>query len=48
MEGKWDETMKLNGKHKKRIRKDKEKYLLEKCRELEELNKTGKTRELYQ
>jgi hypothetical protein len=48
MEGKWDEARKLNGKIQKKIRKDKEKYLQGKCRELEELNKIGRTRGLYQ
>ena len=35
-------------KYKKRIRKDKENYLREKCRELEEHNKKGRTKELHQ
>ena len=48
MEGKWVEAMKLNGDIQKRIRKDKEKYLQEKCKVLEEHNKKGRTRELYQ
>jgi hypothetical protein len=43
MEGKWDETRKLNGEIKKRIRKDKEEYLQAKCRVLEELNRKGRT-----
>jgi hypothetical protein len=34
--------------YKKRSRKDKEKYLQEKCRVLEEHNRKGRTRELYQ
>jgi hypothetical protein len=48
MEGKWDETRKFNGEIQKRIRKDKEKYLQAKYRVLEELNRKGRTRELYQ
>jgi hypothetical protein len=48
MEGKWVEATKLNGDIQKRIRKDKERYLQEKCRVLEEHNKKGRTRELYQ
>jgi hypothetical protein len=48
MEGKWYEERKLNGEIQNRIRKDKEKYLQAKCRVLEELNKKGRTRELYQ
>jgi hypothetical protein len=48
MEGKWVKARKLNGEIQKRIRKDKENYLQEKCRVLEEHNKKGRTRELYQ
>jgi hypothetical protein len=48
VEGKWVEAKKLNGEIQKGIRKDKEKYLQEKCRVLEEHNKKGRTRELYQ
>ena len=48
MEGKWIEARKLNAEIQKRIRKDKENYLKEKCRLLEEHNKKGRTRELYQ
>jgi hypothetical protein len=46
VEEKWAEAKKLNGEIKKRIRKDKEKYLQEKCRVLEEHNREGRTREL--
>jgi len=48
MEGKWVEATKLNGDTQKRIRKDKERYLQEKCRVLEQHNKKRRTRELYQ
>jgi hypothetical protein len=43
MEGKWVEARKLSGEIQKRIRKDKENYLQEKCRLLEEHNKKGRT-----
>jgi hypothetical protein len=46
VEEKWAEAKKLNGEIQKRIRKDKEKYLQEKCRALEEHNRKGRTREL--
>jgi hypothetical protein len=39
MEGNSEGAKKLNGEIQKRIRKDKENYLREKCRELEEHNK---------
>jgi len=39
---------KLNGEVQKRIRRDKENYLKEKCRVLEVHNKKGRTRELHQ
>jgi hypothetical protein len=45
---KWAEAKKLNGEIQKRIRKDKEKYLQEKWRMLEEHNRKGRTRDLYQ
>ena len=48
MEGNWVEVRKLNGDIQKRIRKDKENYLKEKCRVLEEYDKKGRTRELHQ
>jgi hypothetical protein len=48
VEEKWAEAKKLNGEIQKRIRKDKEKYLQEKRRVLEEHNRKGRTRELYQ
>jgi hypothetical protein len=48
MEGNWVEVRKLNGEIQKRIRKDKENYLKEKCRVLEEHNKEGRTRVLHQ
>jgi hypothetical protein len=49
MEGKSDGAKKLNGEIQKRIRKDKENYLREKCRELEEHSKKGRiTNELHQ
>jgi hypothetical protein len=35
----WAEVRKLNGEMQRRIRKDKEDYLKEKCRVLEEHNK---------
>jgi len=36
MEGNWVEVRKLNGEIQKRIRRDKENYLRNKCRALEE------------
>ena len=39
MEGNWVKVRKLNADIQKRIRKDKENYLKEKCRVLEEHNK---------
>ena len=47
-EGKWAKVRKLNGEIQKRIRKDKENYLKEKCKVLEEHNKKGRTRDLRQ
>jgi len=47
MEGNSVEARKLNGEIQKRIRKDKENDLREKCRELEEHNKKGRARELH-
>jgi hypothetical protein len=47
-EGKWAEARKLNGEIQKRIRRDKEIYLKEKRRAIEEHNKKGRTRDLYQ
>jgi hypothetical protein len=43
MERHWVEVRKLNGEIQKRIRKDKENYLQEKCRVLEEHNKKGRS-----
>jgi len=48
MEGNWAEVIKINGEIQKRIRKDKENYLKEKCKVLEEHNKKGRTRDLHQ
>jgi hypothetical protein len=48
MRGNWVEVRKLNGEIQKRIRKDKENYLKEKCQVLEEHNKKGRTRDLLQ
>jgi len=48
MEGNLEGAKKLNGEIQKRIRKDKESYLREKCRELEEHSKKGRTKELHQ
>jgi hypothetical protein len=48
MRGNWVEVRKLNGSIQSRIRKDKEKYLKEKCQVLEEHNKKGRTRDLHQ
>jgi hypothetical protein len=47
-EGNWAQVRKLNGEIQKRIRKDKENYLKEKCKMLKEHNKRGRTRDLYQ
>ena len=48
MEGNSEGAKKLNGEIQQRIRKDNENYLREKCRELEEHNKKGRTKELHQ
>jgi hypothetical protein len=48
MEGNSVKARQLNGEIQKIIRKDRENYLREKCRELEEHNKKGRTRELHQ
>jgi len=48
MEGNSEGAKKLNGDIQKRIRKDKENSLREKCRELEEHSKKGRTKELHQ
>jgi lipocalin len=47
-EGNWAEVRKLNGEIQKRIRKDKENYLKEKCKVLDVHNKRGRTRDLHQ
>jgi hypothetical protein len=48
MEGNSEGAKKLNGEIQKIIRKDKENYLREKCRELEENSRKGRTKELHQ
>jgi len=48
MEGNSEGAKKLNGEIQKRIRKDKENYLREKCRELEDNSTKGRTKELHQ
>ena len=48
MRGNWVEVSKINGKIQRRIRKDEENYLKEKCQMLEEHNKKGRTRDLHQ
>ena len=48
MEGNSEGAKKLYGEMQKRIRKDKENYLREKCRELEENSRKGRTKELHQ
>ena len=48
MEGNSEGAKKLNAEIQKRIRKDKENYLREKCRELEENSRKGRTKELHQ
>jgi len=48
MERNWVKVRKLNGEIQKRIRRDKENYLRNKCRALEEHNEKGITRELHQ
>jgi hypothetical protein len=47
-EGNWADVRKLNGEIQKRIRRDMENYLKEKCKVLEEHNKRCRTRDLYQ
>jgi len=47
-EGYWAKVRKLNGKIQKRIRKDKENYLKEKCKVVEEHNKKGRKGDLHQ
>ena len=46
MEGNWAEVRKLNGEIQKRMRKDKENYLKEKCKVLEEHNKKRQNKRL--
>jgi hypothetical protein len=48
MDGNSEGEKKLYGEIQKRIRKDKENYLREKCRELEENSRKGRTKELHQ
>ena len=48
MEGNSEGAKNLNGEIQKSIRKDKENYLREKCRELEEHSEKGRTKELHQ
>ena len=48
MDGNWAKVRKLNGEIQKRIRKDKENYLKEKCKVLAEHNKRCRTKDLYQ
>jgi hypothetical protein len=48
MEGSSEGAKKLNGEIQKRIRKDKENYLREKCREMEEHSTKRRTKELHQ
>jgi hypothetical protein len=48
MRGNSIKVRKLKGKIQRRIRKDKENYLKEKCQVLEKHNKKGRTRDLHQ
>ena len=41
--GKYEEYRKLNAAFQKKARQDKEQSIREKCRQIEELNKIGKT-----
>ena len=45
--GKYEEYRKLNAAFQKKARQDKEQSIREKCRKIEELNKIGKTRDLF-
>ena len=45
--GKYEEYRKLNAAFQKKARQDKEQSIREKCRQIEELNKIGKTRDLF-
>ena len=45
--GKYEEYRKINAAFQKKARKDKEQSIREKCRQIEELNKIGKTRDLF-
>ena len=45
--GKYEEYRKLNAIFLKKARQDKEQSIREKCRQIEELNKIGKTRDLF-
>ena len=45
--GKYEEYRKLNAAFQKKVRQGKEQSIREKCRQIEELNKIGKTRDLF-
>ena len=45
--GKYEEDRKLNEAFQKKARQDQEQSIREKCRKIEELNKIGKTRDLF-
>src|SRR5688572_5360145 len=45
--GNRDQVRVLNGKFQKQARKDKDKYLNERCKEMEEEGKKGRTREMF-
>ena len=45
--GKYEEYRKLNAAFQKKARQNKEQSIREKCRQIEELNKIGKTRDLF-
>ena len=45
--GKWGKYTKLNGEFLRRARRDKKAFLNEQCKEIEENNRMGKTRNLF-
>ena len=46
--GKYEEYRKLNAAFQKKARQDKEQSILDKCKQIDENNKMGKTRDLFQ
>ena len=45
--GKYEEYRKLNAAFQKKVRQDKEHSIIDKCKQIEDNNKIGKTRDLF-